>query len=620
LKKLFVILVICFIAFPALAEFPAVDPTGRSTNARIVGMGRAFTGLADDPSAIFFNPAGLGLQKSFQFSSMSGKFIEDYNYLSAAAAIPTKYGVFSIGYGSFNIGGALPTVTQEGSNPNDPIYIVDPTQNQISNQNNAYLLSYAVRFPKRLSVGANLKIFSAGLTGGGIANGSANGTEMDLGMLYEVNPALRLGAAAINLLPASMGGKLNFANNYFETYPVKLRVGMGCKILGPENALRTAGNNELLAAFDVESAPRISDRPLLCHAGLEWKPMKMIALRVGLDQSLFDNLNRSTSVVSDVTYGIGLYTGDFRFDYALHQFASFPLNSSYFSFSYVPQVKEKPKVKVTIFEPQDKLITFDQSVKVKGRIDDTDIKQLQINGNRVEFTKKNLFEYDSPLNIGKNKIEINSYEEKGKIGKPVDYKKIRVLRIVTFPDVLVGHFARKQIALTSMLNIVNGYPDGMFKPEGEITRAEMAAILMRAGQPVNHIQRETQSFNDVENDHWAVRYIMAASASGVVEGYPDGSFKPDGKITRAEGLTMITRFSGVNREPYAFQYFADVEPSSWSAQIIAGAEKAGLLEYLKGKPFEPNKVLTRAEAVEILYRTQFIQNLLNKDLLNWESY
>jgi len=620
LKKLFILLIISVLAYPALSEFQAVDPTARSTNARIVGMGRAFTGLADDPSAIFFNPAGLGSQKTLQFSSMSGKFIEDYNYLSAAAAIPTKYGVFSIGYGSFNIGGALPTVTQEGSNPSDPIYIVDPTQTQISDQNSAYLLSYALKFPKRLSVGANLKLFSAGLTGGGIANGSATGSEMDLGILYEINPALKAGASLIDALPASMGGKLTFSNGYYETYPVKLRVGLGCKVLGQEKALRAAGNHELLAAFDVESAPTVSGRPVLYHAGLEWKPHKMVALRLGLDQSLFDNLNKSTSVVSDLTYGIGLYYANFRFDYALHQFANFPLNSSYFSFSFVPQIIEKPKEKVVIFEPQDKLITFDQSVKVRGLIDDTDIKQLQINGNRVEITSKNLFEYNSPLNVGKNKIEINSYEQKGKPGTPLDYKKIRVLRLRTFPDVPDGHWARRQIALVSMLNIVNGYPDGMFRPEGDITRAEMATILMRAGQPVNHVKRVTGNFNDVENDHWAVRYIMAASATGVVEGYPDGSFRPDGKITRAEGLTMITRFSGVNREPYAFQYFADVQPSSWSAQIIAGAEKAGLLEFLKGKPFEPNRALTRAEAVEILYRTQFIQNLLNKDLLNWETY
>jgi len=346
----------------------------------------------------------------------------------------------------------------------------------------------------------------------------------------------------------------------------------------------------------------------------------MIALRLGLDQSLFDNLNRSTSVVTDLTYGIGLYYANFRFDYALHQFANFPLNSSYFSFSFVPQIIEKPKVKVTIFEPQDKLITFGPSVKVKGRIDDTDIRQLQINGNKVDFTSKNLFEYDSPLNVGKNRIEINSYEQKGKPGKPLDSKAIRVLRLRTFPDVPAGHWARTQIALVSMLNIVTGYPDGMFKPEGEITRAEMATLLMKAGQPVNNIKRATANYNDVENDHWAIRYIMAASATGVVEGYPDGTFRPDGKITRAEGLTMITRFSGVNREPYSFQYFADVQPSSWSAQIIAGAEKAGLLEFLKGKPFEPSRAMNRAEAVEILYRTQFIQNLLNSDLLSWDTY
>ena len=83
---------------------------------------------------------------------------------------------------------------------------------------------------------------------------------------------------------------------------------------------------------------------------------------------------------------------------------------------------------------------------------------------------------------------------------------------------------------------------------------------------------------------------------------------------------MIARFAKVTQEAYTFQFFPDISTNYWASPIIAGSSKAGLLEYLKGRAFEPKRNLTRAEAVEILYRTQFVKGLLDKDLLNWEGY
>jgi len=215
---------------------------------------------------------------------------------------------------------------------------------------------------------------------------------------------------------------------------------------------------------------------------------------------------------------------------------------------------------------------------------------------------------------------VKSYGERGKIQKPVDEQKIRILRVTAFPDVPEGYWARQQVSLISMLNIVTGYPDGSFKPEGSITRAEMAALLMRSQTTRSQIPGKEISFSDVARNHWASQYIADAAESGVVEGYPDKTFRPKGNITRAEGLAMIARFAKITQEVYSYQYFPDVTSTYWASPIIAGASKAGLLEYLKGKEFEPKKNLTRAEAVEILYRTQFVKGLLDKDLLNWEGY
>jgi len=82
---------------------------------------------------------------------------------------------------------------------------------------------------------------------------------------------------------------------------------------------------------------------------------------------------------------------------------------------------------------------------------------------------------------------------------------------------------------------------------------------------------------------------------------------------------MIARFSAVTQEAGATPYL-DVPPAHWAAPIIKGSFRAGMLQYLGQKPFEPNKKLTREEAVEMLFRSPYVQDLLRRDLLNWDTY
>lgn len=107
----------------------------------------------------------------------------------------------------------------------------------------------------------------------------------------------------------------------------------------------------------------------------------------------------------------------------------------------------------------------------------------------------------------------------------------------------------------STKDVLKGYPDGTFKPDAQITRAELAAIVTRydqqawAGQAVN--------FNDVAPDHWAAGNITRASQNGWVTGYPDGSFKPNQAITRAETVTMVNRML----ERYADELYIAAYPT-----------------------------------------------------------
>lgn len=625
--------------------YGASDPSNRSLNARVVGMGRAFVGLADDTSAIYINPSGLARKEEWQATSMSSRFMDAYNYLSFAGYYPTNYGVLGLGYGGYTIGGAYTTTIESGSNPNDPIYKIDYTRPEINNYSNVILLSYANGADKllrntlfyqpwfdRLNLGMNFKIFSAGMAGGGIANGAGTGNELDVGMQYAFSPSTKFGLLVQDLLPASWGGRIGFLNGHTETFPAMLKAGAMISLLGEQDSFLKFRKQEVSLLCDVDSHPTIPQIPLVYHLGLEWNPnlgieamglrwnpYNMLFVRLGLDQTTGDDGTGKVTAQSYMTYGVGFYYAGFRFDFAFHQLPTVAINSSYFSLTYSPVIPGKIETKesVKITEPKDQDMVFDKAVRVKGQVVNFDVKSIEINKSKIVLSKNGAFDAEVPLLVGKNPIAVNSYGEKGKL---IETQKIRLLRLMSFPDVPSGYWARTPISLISMLNIVTGYPDGKFKPEGNITRSEMAALLMRAGKPAVMLSKPVPAFKDVNEKFWAAKFIKDAAAYGVVEGYSDGSFKPKGNITRAEGLAMISRFAGVSQLEYKVQYFPDITATYWAAPIISGASQAGLLEYLKGKKFEPKKKLMRAEAVEMLSRTMFVKNLLSKDLTNWAVY
>jgi hypothetical protein len=98
----------------------------------------------------------------------------------------------------------------------------------------------------------------------------------------------------------------------------------------------------------------------------------------------------------------------------------------------------------------------------------------------------------------------------------------------------------------SAIGVMEGYPDGTFRPEGEITRAEFATIAIRAlglGDAAN--AAVNTMFTDVSATHWAAGYINLAVDRGIIKGYPDGTYRPEGNITNAEAITILVRLVGL---------------------------------------------------------------------------
>jgi hypothetical protein len=147
-----------------------------------------------------------------------------------------------------------------------------------------------------------------------------------------------------------------------------------------------------------------------------------------------------------------------------------------------------------------------------------------------------------------------------------------------FPDVHADRWSSKHIATLAVGAILEGYPDGTFRPGNYITRAELATIAARFDE-LSFL--ETNVFPDVEG-HWAEKYINSAAKKGWVEGYPDGTFKPDQYITRAEFVTLVNRVlerrvRAENILPEARQ-FPDLKSGKWYYEAMQEAINSHLFE------------------------------------------
>jgi len=92
----------------------------------------------------------------------------------------------------------------------------------------------------------------------------------------------------------------------------------------------------------------------------------------------------------------------------------------------------------------------------------------------------------------------------------------------------------------------------------------------------------------------------------MVQGYPNGTFKPNASVNRAEAITVIDRFDAVHIPQILDKRpFPDVKMDHWAARFITAGKNAGFLEYLKNKNFEPERKISRAEAAEMLSKTKF---------------
>lgn len=165
-----------------------------------------------------------------------------------------------------------------------------------------------------------------------------------------------------------------------------------------------------------------------------------------------------------------------------------------------------------------------------------------------------------------------------------------------------GHWAEAAIRQAVHAGIVKGYPDNSFKPDGSTTRAEFIVMLMNQ---LKHFNQEGKlAFTDKQKiGDWAIPAIARAVDAGIINGYADGSFRPNEAITRAEMAAILSRALQLTEAETSATGFADDNAiPSWAKSAVQAVQQLGLIEGRDGNRFAPNDRLTRAESVVVLLR------------------
>jgi len=180
----------------------------------------------------------------------------------------------------------------------------------------------------------------------------------------------------------------------------------------------------------------------------------------------------------------------------------------------------------------------------------------------------------------------------------------------TFPDVASSYWAADFIQALVARGVIAGFPDGTFRPEDPVTRAQFAAMLNRAFTiaPI----REPVNFNDVPANYWGRAAIQRAYAMGFMAGYPDGTFRPDENIPRAQVLVSLANglgYSSTAPVDTVLAVFSDSDriPNYARPSVAAATERRMVVNYPDIKFLSPNQVATRADVAAFLYQAMYSQ-------------
>ena len=163
-----------------------------------------------------------------------------------------------------------------------------------------------------------------------------------------------------------------------------------------------------------------------------------------------------------------------------------------------------------------------------------------------------------------------------------------------FPDVKSTDWFYPYVKAIYDAGITKGYPDGTYRPFNLVTRAQMAAFIARAIKANVPSDCDKPPFPDVRENSWYCKYVLAIKNKGIATGYPDGTYRPNNYITRAQMAVFIARALHLQIHPCDTKPFNDVSTGSWYCPYVKSLVDRGIVEGYPDGSYKPQEAVTRA--------------------------
>lgn len=185
------------------------------------------------------------------------------------------------------------------------------------------------------------------------------------------------------------------------------------------------------------------------------------------------------------------------------------------------------------------------------------------------------------------------------------------------PTDISGHWSENQVLSWINKGLISGYPDGSFKPDNYITRAEFITLVNRA---FNFNDESNPKFSDINSRNWYAGEVAKSVAAGYISGYQDGTFRPNKEINRLEASSIIARVicSNLSGSASALNEFLDqARIPAWGRDAAGAVAAQGIIKGYADQTFRPLQPITRSEAVVALdralaYSTRVTETIVNK--------
>ncbi len=175
---------------------------------------------------------------------------------------------------------------------------------------------------------------------------------------------------------------------------------------------------------------------------------------------------------------------------------------------------------------------------------------------------------------------------------------------------IAGHWAAPFITAMVEKGLIAGFPDGTFKPEEKLTRAQYAAIVAKAFNET--LSSTTTNFTDVASDFWGKEAIVKANRMGFIAGFPDVTFRPNDNLTRVQALvSLVSGLKLSDGDAATLGYYTDRAqiPSYATDAVAIATEKGMVVNYPNLKELNPMREITRAEVASIIYQGLVVKGL-----------